>query len=64
MPPTPKPAAQRQRRNRVATAATLDAPPATYRDLAELAPGRPWHPLTLAWWRVIWSSPRSTPRAF
>ena len=53
--PTPKPAAQRQRRNKPASAATFEAPAATKPAL----PGDPerWHFLTTAWWDVIWASP-------
>lgn len=52
--PTPKPNGTRARRNKSATAATLltsievEAP-----DL----PSRAWHPMTLAWWADLWSSP-------
>lgn len=55
MPPTPKPAALRQRRNRTTTAATLPAGPVTRIELPERAPS--WHALTLRWWEVIWASP-------
>jgi len=61
--PVPKPAALRQRRNRVSTAATLMAEPRRRRAprLPELkgADGavREWHPLTRAWWRALWRSP-------
>lgn len=61
--PVPKPAALRQRRNRVSTAATLVAEPPRRRapSLPELkgADGavREWHPLTRAWWRAVWHSP-------
>lgn len=57
MPPLPKTAATRQRRNKSSThtklmpveAGEVEAPPlpATY----------PWHPLTLDWWRDLWRSP-------
>jgi hypothetical protein len=53
----PKPAAQRQRRNRTTTAATLEAPPARKVPLPERDAEHPWHPLTLATWEVWWASP-------
>ena len=54
--PIPKPAATRQRRNRAASGATLEAPSAKR---AELPPGE-WHELTKAWWATIWSSPMAS----
>lgn len=61
--PVPKPPALRQRRNRVATAATLAAEPRRKRapSLPRVrdADGRErvWHPLTRVWWRAVWRSP-------
>jgi len=49
----PKPPGQRQRRNRAATGASLEAQPAVK---APLPPGD-WHPMTVAWWDTIWDSP-------
>ena len=45
--------ATRQRRNRTTTVATLEAASATRVELPEQV----WHPMTLAWWETIWSSP-------
>jgi hypothetical protein len=57
MPPLPKPASTRQRRNRVAGARQL----AVVHDVEIPAlpddAGVDWHPMTVAWWRDIWSSP-------
>jgi hypothetical protein len=61
MGPTPKPSALRQRRNKVSTAATLPAagtaegravPPLPVRGGGET----PWHPETVAYWKLIWAS--------
>lgn len=54
--PIPKPAATRQRRNKVSTARTL----AVVHDV--VAPVLPdleggWHEMTAAWWADVWSSP-------
>ena len=71
MPPTPKPASQRQRRNKSVTASTLravpdavvpDLPPRMKTvgekdDLEPLEVEVPWHAMTLAWWQDIWTSP-------
>ena len=54
MPPLPKPAATRQRRNKSATKATLEAPRITR---ANLPVSMTWHPMTTAWWTTIWQSP-------
>lgn len=54
MPPTPKPAHMRQRRNRVSTSAKLVADPKLK---APELPDRLWHSMTLAWWQDVWSSP-------
>ena len=57
MPPTPKPAATRQRRNKVAGMATLR--PVADLETPELPahPGEGWHDLTVRWWDDLWSSP-------
>lgn len=55
MPPAPKPAAQRQRKNRTTTAAVLEAGAALRITLPERNPD--WHPMTRSWWAVIWASP-------
>ena len=54
MPPLPKPASTRQRTNRTAGAATLEAAPATRIDLPEAFA---WHDMTTAWWATVWASP-------
>ena len=61
MPAQKKHASVRARANRAATAATL--PAAGRAGAAPLLPqldDREWSPLTLAWWRDLWSSPMST----
>lgn len=50
--PVPKPAAQRQRRNRTTTTSEITAPPAQ-----RLALPDDYHELTKAWWSTIWNSP-------
>lgn len=59
MPPTPKPAALRQRRNKPKSHAVLDANarPGRVPKMPELAEGQAYHPMTVAWWRDIWRSP-------
>lgn len=56
MPPLPKDAALRQRRNRTSTNTKLNT---DARVRAPKLPPRatPWHPLTVSWWRDIWRSP-------
>jgi len=54
MPPTPKPAHMRQRRNKTSTSARLQANPKLK---APELPPRDWHPKTLAWWTDVWASP-------
>lgn len=54
MPPPPKNPANRQRRNKVSTAATLEAGPALRVDLPTDAT---WKAQTVAWWETIWASP-------
>ena len=58
--PIPKPAALRQRRNKVSTAATLvatSAPRQRAPRLPDWGEGQEWHRLTRAWWRDVWRSP-------
>lgn len=59
MPPLPKPAATRQRRNHYSTTAKLDAIPLGKLPKlpARMAPAVEWHPRTLAMWRNIARSP-------
>lgn len=54
MPPTPKPAHMRQRRNKTSTSARLQANPKLK---APDLPARVWHPMTEAWWADVWASP-------
>jgi len=56
MPPLPKPAHQRQRRNRRTSASTIEAPPAKRLELTDLL-GKDLHPMTLLTWKVWWASP-------
>lgn len=66
MPPTPKPAATRQRRNKTSTNARLKLAPSGIR--APALPSRKgpdgkvlkWHPRTRAWWKDVWASPMAT----
>jgi hypothetical protein len=58
--PAPLPASRRQRRNRVATAATIEAPVALRVDLRAIDIGTPWHPRVLATWDAWWASPIAT----
>lgn len=55
--PTPRPAAERRRRNRVAGARKLSLAAAAELEVPELPAVREWHPLTLAWWADVWRSP-------
>ncbi len=59
--PAPKPSNIRQRRNKKATATTLQAPEdntnTEYPELLSTYDDHQWHPLTLVWWRHIWESP-------
>lgn len=58
MPAIPKHPSTRARRNKVAGARTLQpVEDPTIPDLPETADGDAWHPMTLAWWADIWSSP-------
>jgi hypothetical protein len=64
MPPLPKPAATRQRRNKAETAAKLIPFPTGASKVPPLpawpAPDREWHPMTLAFWTDVWSSPMAS----
>lgn len=60
--PLPKPPQQRVRRNKTATAATLNAAeaPLTDPDAWPELPKRgrkTWHPFVLTWWADLWHSP-------
>lgn len=61
--PTPKPAALRQRRNKVAGATTLSGGGRTVRFprlpklLNKDQEPVTWHPWVVRWWRAIWRSP-------
>lgn len=59
--PPPKPAALRQRRNKVATKASLpsaaDAAEFEVPDLPSRDDEQPWHPMVLEWWEAVWRSP-------
>ena len=54
MPAQPKDPSIRVRRNKVSTKATLKSDAAI---IAPELPERDWHPMVLAWWRDLWSSP-------
>jgi len=66
--PLPKDPSIRQRKNRVATSATLSVAPRQNRHAPALprlqggADGKPyeWHPLTRAWWHDVWHSPMAS----
>lgn len=59
MPPVPKPASTRQRRNRVAGARQLTAVHDV--EIPALPDGETvgidWHPMTVSWWEDTWRSP-------
>lgn len=56
MPPLPKPAEERRRRNKTAGARTLrQVEPGTI-DVPAL-PDRVWHPQVTRWWSDVWASP-------
>jgi len=55
--PIPKPAALRQRRNRVSTGATLAAEGSERQRAPSLPTHRDWQPMTRAWWKDTWRSP-------
>jgi hypothetical protein len=54
--PPPKPAHLRQRANRKAGAATIEAPKRVSTRKIPNPDGRKWHPLTLASWKTAWAS--------
>lgn len=60
--PAPKPQSQRQKRGKPSTAAKLVD--TSRRSLKPKLParvdGEPWHPQTLAFWRVVWKSPMAS----
>lgn len=55
--PVPKSARTRQRRNKVATAATRSAPAWRLPDLPPLGPRSQWHELTVAQWAAMRDGP-------
>ena len=55
VPPVPKPAAQRQRRNLRSTARVIE----TTEDVERPSLPDEYHDLTKSWWKVIWHSPIS-----
>jgi len=55
--PIPKDPVLRQRRNRVATRATLSVEGELRRHTPQLPRGHDWHKLTRAWWHDVWASP-------
>lgn len=55
MPPAPKPADERRRRNRTPGARVLR--PAAARPAPELPSGRVWRDETVEWWAALWCSP-------
>jgi hypothetical protein len=56
--PAPKPAHLRQRTNKKAGAASLEAPAnAKAPQLPQLGEAHAWHPLTSGWWQRVWASP-------
>lgn len=57
MPPTPKPPALRQRRNKTSTHAMLTGAPARECPLPARADGTPWRPEALQVWAEAWASP-------
>lgn len=61
MPPIPKPAELRQRRNREVTRAVLpseeESSTAVVPDLPSLGRKAKWHQMVLQWWEAVWKSP-------
>lgn len=61
--PLPKDPATRQRRNKSATNAILETPEEpdfeSVPDMGVLA-DEDWHPLAVAWWQSVWTSPMAT----
>lgn len=62
MPPLPKAAHLRQRRNKVAGASTLPTSAEAKRNRVPALPKRAegWHPMTLEWWDSVWRSPMAS----
>lgn len=65
MPPTPKPAHLRQRRNRTPGAATLPTPESAAKNKVPELPPREkqtenWHTKVVEWWHAVWTSPMAT----
>lgn len=60
--PAPKDPEKRQRANKASTRATLtasDLPVSGVPDMGTLE-SEEWHPLAVAWWEDVWSSPMAT----
>lgn len=62
MPPLPKPAHLRQRRNKTATRATLPSAAEASKNRVPALPKREggWHPMVREWWRSVWQSPMAS----
>lgn len=65
MPPLPKPAATRQRRNKTSTRATLPSESDSKNGKVPALPKRrprtgSWHPRVVAWWQSVWRSPMAS----
>lgn len=64
MPPLPKPAGLRQRRNRESTRALLpserEAAAAEVPALPKLARGKKWNAMVVGWWEAVWRSPMAS----
>lgn len=58
--PAPKPANLRQRTNKKAGHATIEAPENPDVPVIPNPDGRTWHPMTLASWARAWESPMAT----
>lgn len=58
--PAPKPARLRQRTNRKAGSAMIEAPASAKTPTIPNPDGRVWHPLTVASWRHAWASPMAS----
>lgn len=58
--PPPKDPSVRQRRNKKAESAELEAPVNVRTPALPNPDKRTWHPLTRSWWKHLWSSPMST----
>jgi hypothetical protein len=62
MPPLPKPAHLRQRRNKEVTRATLPSVEKSARNRVPELPKKPggWHAMTKDWWSSVWRSPMAS----